>query len=294
MRSSVWRLTFYLALVLTAGSAGLPNLADAQDSALPRYLRDRGTGIPTSLFGTYIGRGQLLLYPFLAYSLDRNREYQPVKLGFGPLGQDFRGKFRSSEGQLFIAYGVTDWFALEFEAGFISATLEKAPSDPSATPAKIRESGFGDVEGQLRFRLMSETYHRPEVFGFLEMTPASQTQKVLINEPNWDLKPGLGLVRGFSWGTVLLRITGEYNREGRNPDLGEVAIEYLKRLSPSVRLNLGIEGGEGGAPDEFDLVSGVHWRLTDVLFLKFDNALGLSSKATDWAPQIGMMFSFPP
>jgi len=55
----------------------------------------------------------------------------------------------------------------------------------------------------------------------------------------------------------------------------------------------GAGGGEGGAPDEWSMVSGLRWRLTDGVFLKFDNSLGISSKATDWEPQIGWFFSFP-
>ena len=292
MRVPVSRVTALLAVVLHTGVGGLSRPAEAQDHALPRYLRDRGSGIPSSLSGSYISRGQLLVYPFFGYSLDNNREYQPAKLGVG-LNQDFRGRFRSSEALLFVGYGVTDWLALEFEAAFINATLRKSPSDPSAVPARIKQSGVGDFEGQLRLRLLREGDHRPEIFGFLELTPASQKRKVLIAEPDWDLKPGLGVVRGFSWGTMTLLITGEKNHEAGNLDLGEVAIEYLKRLSPAFRLHLGIEGGEGGAPDEFSLLSGVEWRMTNTISLKLDNAVGIQSKATDWAPEIGLMFSFP-
>jgi len=291
MTTPVSRLTALLMLALSFGAGRPPRPAQAQDHALPEYLRDRDGGIPSSLFGVYIKRGELLVYPFFAYSLDNNREYQPKKLGFG-LNQDFNGKFRSSQGQLFIGYGLTDWLVLEVEAAFTRATLEKSPSDPSAMPAKIKESGFGDIEGQLRARLLSERDHRPEIFGFLEMTPSTQTRKVLINQ-EWDLKPGLGLVRGFSWGTLQLKLTGEYNREGKNADLGEISLEYLKRLAPSLRVNLGLEGGEGGAPDEFELISGVHWRLSQSLSLKLDNSIGLSPKATDWAPQLGIMLSLP-
>ncbi|MGE5860715.1 MAG: hypothetical protein ACM34J_09190, partial [Ignavibacteria bacterium] len=37
---------------------------------LPEYLKDRGPGIPTSMFGTYIKKGELLLYPFFEYYYD--------------------------------------------------------------------------------------------------------------------------------------------------------------------------------------------------------------------------------
>jgi hypothetical protein len=39
----------------------------AQDPPRPTYLEDRGTGIPTSMFGTYVRRGELLVYPFFEY-----------------------------------------------------------------------------------------------------------------------------------------------------------------------------------------------------------------------------------
>ncbi len=280
------------AFVVVAGVAGLPGTVAGQDGALPRYLTDRGAGVPASLFGTYIGRGQLVVHPFFAYSLDNNREYQPAALGFG-LDQDFRGKYRSSEALIFVAYGLTDWLALEFEAGFVRATLERSPSDPSAMPARIEESGLGDIEGQLRMHVMREGDHRPGLFGFLEVTPPSQKTKVLIGASEWDFKPGIGIVRGFSWGTMTFRTTVEYNHDNKHLDLGESSLEYLKRLSPSWRVYFGVEGGETGAPDEWDLVLGTHWRIADFLFFKLDNAVGISSKATDWAPQIGMMLSFP-
>ena len=91
--------------------------------------------------------------------------------------------------------------------------------------------------GATLIQSLQERGHRPELVAFLEMTPATQRNKVLIKEPNWDLKPGVSLLRGFSWGTVLLKFTGEYNREGANVDLGEVAVEYLKRVLDEDRLS---------------------------------------------------------
>ena len=62
--------------------------AYAQD--LPFYLKDRGPGIPTSMFGTYIEKGQIILYPFFEYYYDNNYEYKPSELVYG-LDQDFFG-----------------------------------------------------------------------------------------------------------------------------------------------------------------------------------------------------------
>src|SRR5438093_1006570 len=106
---SVLRLVPLLELICTAAVA-----------------QDRGTGVPTSRFGLYVARGELLVNPFVAYSTDHNREYQPIQLGYG-LPQDYRGRFRSTEGLLFVAYGLTDWLAVEFEASRIRASPDKAP-----------------------------------------------------------------------------------------------------------------------------------------------------------------------
>ena len=280
------------AVIVIAATAGLPLGVAAQDAPLPKYLRDRGTGIPASLSGTFLERGQLLLFPFFAYTRDRNREYQPAALGYG-LNQDFRGRFRSTQEQLFIGYGVTDWLAIEFEGAYVAARLEKSPGDPSFMPARLEASGIADLEGQVRMRFAREAEHRPELFGFVELTPRTQSGQRLIAEPDWDLKPGLGVIRGFGFGTLQLRIAAEWNREAKSPDLGEVGIEYLKRVTPKFRLNLGIEGGESGSNDEWTALAGLHWRLTRSLALKLDSAFGFMSKATDLESQIGVMLSLP-
>jgi hypothetical protein len=278
-------------IAIVAAIAGGPTRARAQSGAFDRSS-DRGAGIPASMFGTYIERHQLLLFPFGAYTRDHDREYNPARLGFG-LDEDFRGRFSSTEALVFAAYGVTDWLALEFEASRIRATFDKSNRDTSALPARIVESGLADFEGQLRLRLWRETEGRPEVFGFVEITAPSQTHTLFIGDDQWDVRPGLGVVRGFSWGTMTFRTDLEWNRDDRHLDLGESSIEYLRRLSPAWRLNLAIEGGETGAPDEWELVTGVQWRLRDFLLVKADNVVGLFSKATDWSPQIGLMLALP-
>jgi hypothetical protein len=253
-------------------SALRPALALGQAETLPAYTRDRGAGVPASIFGTYLDRRELVIYPFFEYTLDNNREYQPKEFALGP-DVDFRGRFRSSSSQVFLGYGVTDWLALELEAAYLTAKLQKSQNDTFATPETIRQSGLTDLEAQVRARLVRETPGRPEVFGFVELVARSQRGKVLIEEANWDAKPGIGLEH--------------------KPDLGEFAMEYLKRMSPSAHLYLAVEGGEGGALDEWDLITGIRWRLTTSVDFKVDNAVGISSKATDWAPQAGLMVRLP-
>jgi hypothetical protein len=262
-----------------------PVTLDAQSDSLPRYLRDRGRGIPTSMFGTYIERGELLLYPFFEYYRDRDAEYSPDELGFG-LDHDFRGRYRASEGLLFVGYGVSERLALEIEAAVITARLEKSSDDPSPMPAVIEESGLGDVEAQLRWRWRAESATRPEVFSYVETVFPFQKSKRLIGTQDWELKLGSGLVRGFAWGTTTVRAAVEY--DGSAFALGEYAIEYLRRLGTRVHGLLAVEGTE----DEVELITEWQWHLARGLTLKLNNAFALTSKATDWAPEVGLVFSF--
>lgn len=279
-----------LTLVVIIAVTGVP---DAAESQVSDHVRDRGSGVPASLFGTYIRRGELLVYPFFEYVQDNNREYQPEEFGVGP-DVDFRGRFRGYAVQVFVGYGLKDWLAVEFEAAFISARFDKSRLDPFPTPTRIEESGLADIEGQIRARLIREGSSHPELFGYLEITAPSHTDKLLIADPDLDFKPGVGLIKGSRWGTVTARISAEYNREESKADLGEFSLEYLKRLSPAWRIFLAFEGGETGALDEWELIPGVQWRITKTLVLKLDSPVGISSKATDWSPQIGLLFSFPP
>jgi hypothetical protein len=270
----------------------LPATARAQDSPEPIYLRDRGAGVASSLTGIYIQKAELLVHPFFEYVRDHNREYQPQDFGVGP-DVDFRGRSRRQAAQLFLGYGVTDWLALEFEGAYLRETLHKSTRDTFPTPTKIDESGITDLEAQIRLRPLRETAGRPEVFAFLEITARAQAGKLLIGDPDWDLRPGVGLTRGFSWGTLTARVTGEYNRAGKNLDFGEVALGYLKRLHPAWRVYLGVEGGEGGAMDEWELIPGVQWSPVSTILVRLESPLGVSSKAADWSPQFGLVFTFP-
>lgn len=78
----------------------------------------------------------------------------------------------------------------------------------------------------------------PAVIGFVEITPPTQRHKLLIAEPDFDLKPGIGLIKGFDWGTLTGRIGAEYNREESRVDLGEMSIEYLNEFRPGLALPL--------------------------------------------------------
>ena len=66
-----------LSLGLVLSSAAVVT-AQGTDTVLPEYLKDRGTGIATPMFGTYIRPGELIIYPFGEYYPDNNFEYSPV------------------------------------------------------------------------------------------------------------------------------------------------------------------------------------------------------------------------
>lgn len=273
-----------IAAMLLIASGALARTTQAQ--AAGGRQRDRGPGLPTSMFGTYIERGQWLLYPFLEYYRDADMEYSPDEFGFG-LDADFRGQYRATEGLVFLGYGLTDRLAVEMEAAVIRARLRKAPADPSAMPAVLEESGLGDVEGQLRFRWNRETERAPEVFSYLETVFPLQKNELLIGTQDWEFKFGSGVVRGFSWGTATVRAAVEYDAADANLALGEVAVEYLRRLNSTFRVYAGVEGTQ----DEIEGIAELQWFLRPNLFLKINNAFGLTSKATDWAPEFGLVFS---
>jgi len=283
------RLTLTVRTVTLAGAlVVLPSARALEAQELPLRLRDRGTGVRTSLLGTYVRQGELLFYPFFEYYWDADREYKPSDLGYG-LFMDFRGRYRASEGILFLGYGVGPDVALEFEAAVISAELRRSPADTSAMPARVEESGLGDVEGQIRWRFQRETENRPEFFTFFETVFPLQRSRKLIGTQDWEFSFGLGLTRGFRWGTVTARAAGEYSREARKFDTGEYAIEYLRRLSPAWRVVAAIEGNQ---VDEVSLLTEVQWQFVPHAALKLNGGWGLTTNATDFAPEVGIMFSF--
>ena len=269
--------------------------ASAQDvegssAASAPWLADRGPGMWTSIFATYVRSHELLLMPFVEGYYDNNTEYKPADLGYG-LEQDFRGKFRAVENQIFLAYGLNDRFAAELEAAFYSAArLEKAPNDPSSQPDPLEQSGVGDWQMELDWRIAKETASRPEVFALVEVDPPSNVNKPLIGTSDWETKFGVGLMRGLSWGTVGGRVGAIYSAADGSFSTGEYAVDYVKRVSPAWRLYGGIEGDQ----DEVELIGEAQWHFSPRSYLRFNVARGLSDKAVDWGPDVGWVFSFPP
>ena len=277
-------LTLLLALI------AVPGIAAGQDDQ-PAWLRDRGPGVRTSLLGTYVRHRELLVYPFFEWYADHDLEYKPSELGYGPSLTDYRGRYRASEGILFFGYGVTADLAIEFEAAVITAELRTSPDDTSnAKPPRVRESGLGDVEGQIRWRFQRETATRPELFTYFGTVFPLQKDRHLIGTQHWEHFFGLGVVRGYRWGTMTVRVAAEYSAAERpHFDAGEYAIEYLRRLSPTWRVVAAIEGNQ---VDEVSVITEVQWQPSRHATFKFNHALGVTTNATDFAPEVGIMFAF--
>lgn len=275
------------ALVATLLFQPCPSFAEPRTDAAERD-RHRSPGIATSMIGTRIARGQLLVYPFAEWYADHDFEYKPTELG-GSFDDDVRGGYSASEALLFVAYGLSDDLAVELEAAYITAELERAPDDPTDAPREFEESGVGDVEGQLRWRLQRETATRPELFTFVETVFPLQKGKRLIGTQDWEHKVGFGLTRGYRWGAVTARLAAEYSREERKVDPGEYALEFQRRLSPRWQLTTAIEGNQ---LDEVAFIAEAQWRLAPRATLKVNHGLGLTPNATDHAPELGLMFAF--
>jgi len=263
-----------LAVVLAAGAERSPA---AEPAGLPSYLYDRGDGIPTSLFGTYVREKELLVYTFYEYTRSKNFEYQPSELGFTG-DNSFFGKAVEQEYLLFLAYGFSDSLAVEFESALHSSVdFRKDPSDTSNVPGRIRESGLGDTEINIRWRFLKETAARPEATFFFKTVFPLQKSKKLLGTPDWEFEPGIVLTKGFSFGTLALRSS-----------LDEYAVDYVKRLSQNWRVVVSLEGES----DEVSLIGEVQYALGKNAMLKINSGFGLTKKAPDFAPEIGVLFRF--
>lgn len=266
---------------------------EALGQSPPERLVDRGPGVPTSLFGTYIEAGQWMLYPFLEYEANDDEEYTPQELGFPRPGfvgeEEFFGKATQEEVVLFLGYGINDALAFEFEAElYASATLDKSPLDTSPVPGRIEESGFAGAEAQLRWMWRNETPERPALYSFFEVEFPFQDSKVLIGARDVELASGIGFIRGYSWGTLNGRVSLAYDGEEDKFELGEYAIEYLKRLNDRWRLVATLEGED----DEIALIGEAQLTLRPGAILKLNSGFGLTEKAVDFAPEIGVLFTF--
>jgi len=273
--------------LLSAWAAFGDNDLRAEDTT-PPYLADRGEGIPTSLFGTYVGQGKFIVYPFYEYTKTTAFEYKPSELGF--TGEtDFLGKTVEQEYLVYLSYGFAKRLAVELEvAAYATTSFDKAPDDPSAMPAHLEESGLGDVDMQLRWSWTDETATRPMMYSFFELTPPLQRSRVLIGTQDWEASFGFGVIRGYRWGTITGRAAIAWDGADSKFDLGEYAFEYLKRISPSWRIVATVEG----ETDEISLIGEAQWSFSRIAVLKLNCGFGVTEKAPDIAPEVGVLFHF--
>jgi hypothetical protein len=256
---------------------------------LPVHLRDRGRDvIPTSMFGTYVQPGELLVYPFFEYYKDSDAEYSPQELGFGA-DVDYRGTYEANEALLFLGYGLTHTISVELEAAVIEADLDRSAADTTGGPAEINERGLGDVQTQINWLWLRETSGWPAAFSYFEVVYPLQKDRLIIGTSDWEFKLGAGVIRGSRWGQVTFRAAVEWDQAEEAAELGEVALEYLKRLSPVWRIYAGLEGTQ----DEWELITEAQIHVSNYLFIVLNSAFGITSKATDWAPEVGVMFRIP-
>ncbi|MGB2770239.1 MAG: hypothetical protein WBC88_10985 [Candidatus Zixiibacteriota bacterium] len=251
------------------------------------FQEDRGTGVASSMFGTYINKGEFIFYPYYEYYYDQDAEYKPAELGFG-VDRDFRGRYRAHEGLIFLGYGITEDLAIELEAAVITAKQYKSEDDTSSMPDELEESGLGDVESQLRWRWSKETVNRPEFFSYFETVFPLQKSKKLIGTQHWEFVLGSGMIKGFQWGTLTFRLAAEFSGEENKLESGEYALEYLKRVSRFFRFFIAVEGTE----DEVELITDLQLHVLENAFIRISNAFGVTSKATDYAPEVGILFHF--
>jgi hypothetical protein len=279
---------WFVAWCLTFAAAPALAVTEPEDTgSLPPWLSDRGAGLATSQFGTYVRPGEWLVYTFYEYTRTTGFEYAPHELGFTGT-QEHLGTLVEHEALVFVSHAFNDRIMFESEAALhADATLTKPAEDLSNLPGSLRESGLGDVEGQLRWRWSEETEHRPEMFSYFELVLPLQRSDVLIGTQDWEYSLGFAAIKGHRWGTLSGRISLEYSES--QVDLGEYAVEYLKRLSPRWRFYAAIEGEQ---TDEISAIVEGQVRLGAHVLLKFNSGFGLTTKAPDVAPEVGLLFSF--
>ena len=286
------KITLLLCTMLTIASAHAQTKS-SDTTTLPIYLRDRGTGMWTSLFATYMHKQELLIYPFFEYSYQHDYEYAPNDLGFNG-DETYRGIYNQGEYLIYLGYGITDWLGFEFESGVFTATsIQKASADTSAVPATYEEKGFGDTQVEFNFRLLKESSHHPDIFAYQEFDIPLQTHKHITGKQEWELKSGVGIAKGFSFGTFTSRIALLWTPQAGTVEIGEYSLEYMKKFSPVIRIYTGFEGTNLGELEYFDEVQ-IHFGKRKDSFLRLNNGIGLTNQTLDVLPEIGVLISLIP
>lgn len=253
--------------------------------------RDRGSGVPLSPTGIYLGLGEWL--GLASYQSLKNRGFQYAPDEFGFAGEDDHlGDYRFSGGTVFLGYGISPSLAVGLKVTGGSTKLIKAPDDLSAMPPEMKESGLGEIAPEVSWRFMTETGSRPELFTYVSVLVPHDTDKNLIGTHDWVVLPGIGLNRQFSWATLAARMGFEYDTASASAlDFGKWSIEGQRRLSEAWWVSVGLEGQVGGGSnfDEVLQTTFIEWSASPHIALRLGSRIGLTTMTEGWSGDIGIV-----
>jgi hypothetical protein len=108
----------------------------------------------------------------------------------------------------------------------------------------------------------------------------------MIGTDGFDFKLGSGLIKGFRFGTLSTNVSIQYNTTDKAYEFGGLTIEYLKRINETFRVYAAIEG----IPSATELITEIQIFPKPWMFIRLNNAIGISTDAKDIAPEIGFVF----
>ena len=275
-------------------------IATAPPTKVPeRDTQERDAGAPTSRFAMYARSREFLLEPSFEYRQNNNYEYDAAELGFEQIGGKHHGRYQALDGNFLVAYGIGGWATAQVETHVLRASLEKESNDASIMPDRVTRSGLGEVRARTYWRWFAERDARPELYSFVGYTFPHDRTTPLVGTPESVGSFGSGVVKGFgSGGTVVARVSGEYDLSSGSPlDWGEYALEYHKRIVPTVNVVLAYVSFGG---DEASFGGELQWSPTERVTLKaghriavVSHLLSATSNSTDFAPSASLLVRFP-
>jgi len=245
--------------------------------------------VPTSQLGVSVQPGELLVQPIVEYARDSNFEYDPAEFGFPSTGE-FKGHYHRDIETLWVAYGLGQQLALDFGASAARATLDRAFEDQTGMPERTEESGLGNLRARLSWEWGLPRERRPAYFAFGEFFVPHDRKRVLTGTADWVFQFGVGASREFASGVLSVRAGVLFEEASASAtDWGEVAVDYLARLSPRYAVLGALVVNEG---DEVSLRAELRCAITPRIDLRVGSAVGLTSHGNDIAPEVGVLFRF--
>ena len=281
-----------LLMALLAWSPG-PALAGAADPApaqeLPAYLADRGPGISTSQFATYV-----------ASRASSSSTPSTSTRGPPPSSTTRASSARSAARTSSASSSSTRPCSLSPTASrTASPSSSKGRSTPrppsrrrpatrATSPPASRNRGWATSRARSAGAGERRRLPGPSFYSFLEIVFPLQENKLLIGTQDWEGALGLGFLRGYCWGTIGGRLAVAWDGEDSRLQLGEYAVEYIKRTSPRWRFLASLEGES----EEVSLIGEAQWSFSLRAFLKLNCGFGLTELSPDVAPEVGILFRF--